>query len=92
MTTDNTQRALAAYAQAGGTGHPDATEVKASGRRYVVLRDGGAIVAVYRVIPRLTGVRNYPAPGGGIVTDATGISMTLKRMKRWPKELEDDGR
>jgi hypothetical protein len=41
--------------------------VTADGADYVVLRDIGGVLAVYRVLP---------------------VSRALKRLKRWPKEVE----
>ena len=62
------RRAMAAYWRTGGTEQPSrASGVQEhNGHRYVVLRAGGTVLAVYRI-------RN------------DGM---LKRMRRWPRELE----
>lgn len=65
------QRALAAYFRSGGTDQPAARACgveTVEGLQYAVLRNGGGVLAVYRV-------RN------------DGM---LKRLKRWPKELDNN--
>jgi hypothetical protein len=93
ITDDVVRRAFAAYFRTGGTEQPANTsaEVEHEGKRYVVLGNINGILAVYRVIPRLTGqTTTFNKDRGAFVTDASGITMALKRMKRWPKEIEVD--
>lgn len=66
---EHTTRAIAAYTRNPGTQQPAADlsgPAAAGGLDYIVLRNLGGVLAVYRVLP---------------------ISKTLKRLKRWPKEV-----
>lgn len=72
MTTldDLTQRAIKAHTGKLGAQQPAANlsgPATHGGLDYIVLRNLGGVLAVYRVLP---------------------LSKTLKRLKRWPKELE----
>ena len=71
MTLDNlTQRAIKAHTGKLGAQQPAANlsgPATAGGLDYIVLRNIGGVMAVYRVLP---------------------VSKTLKRLKRWPKEVE----
>lgn len=71
MTSDLTQRAIKLHTgRVPGAQQPAANlsgPVTAGGLDYIVLRNIGGVLAVYRVLP---------------------ISKTLKRLKRWPKEVE----
>lgn len=65
-----TQRALKAHTGKLGAQQPAADlsgPATHGGLDYIVLRNVGGVLAVYRVLP---------------------LSKTLKRLKRWPKELE----
>lgn len=87
-------RALATYARTD----PDSRavrgrsgEVTTGGRRYVVLRSSGnSILAVYRIIGRIANERTtYDCAKGAFVTDGN-FTVTLKRMKRWPRTIETE--
>jgi hypothetical protein len=73
MTTfhDLTQRAIKLHTgRVPGAQQPAADisgPATAGGQDYIVLRNLGGVLAVYRVLP---------------------ISKVLKRLKRWPKEVE----
>lgn len=72
MTLDNlTQRAIKLHTgRVPGAQQPSADlsgPATAGGQDYIVLRNLGGVLAVYRVLP---------------------ISKVLKRLKRWPKEVE----
>ncbi len=71
MTSDLTQRAIKLHTgRVPGAQQPAANlsgPATASGLDYIVLRNLGGVLVVYRVLP---------------------ISKTLKRLKRWPKEVE----
>jgi hypothetical protein len=73
MSTDLhqlTQRAIKLHTGKLGAQQPAADlsgPATAGGLDYIVLRNLGGVLAVYRVLP---------------------ITRTLKRLKRWPKELE----
>lgn len=65
-----TEHAIARYLRTPGAQQPAAElsgPATAGGLDYIVLRNLGGVLAVYRVLP---------------------ISCTLKRLKRWPKEVE----
>lgn len=65
-----TQRAIKLHTGKLGAQQPAADlsgPATAGGLDYIVLRNFGGVLAVYRVLP---------------------ISRTLKRLKRWPKEVE----
>lgn len=65
-----TQRAIKLHTGKLGAQHPAADlsgPATADGLDYIVLRNLGGVLAVYRVLP---------------------ISRALKRLKRWPKEVE----
>ena len=71
MTLDNlTQRAIKAHTGKLGAQQPAANlsgPATAGGLDYIVLRNIGGVLAVFRILP---------------------ISRSLKRLKRWPKEVE----
>lgn len=71
MTSDLTQRAIKLHTgRVPGAQQPAASLsglTTADGLDYIVLRNIGGVLAVYRILP---------------------ISKTLKRLKRWPKEVE----
>ena len=71
MTSDLTQRAIKLHTgRVPGAQQPAANlsgPATAGGLDYIVLRNIGGVLAVYRVPP---------------------VSKTLKRLKRWPKEVE----
>ena len=71
MTSDLTQRAIKLHTgRVPGAQQPAANlsgPATTGGLDYIVLRNIGGVLAVYRVLP---------------------VSKTLKRLKRWPKEVE----
>ncbi len=70
MTPELLHRAIAAHLRQPGAQQPAADlsgPAKAGGLDYIVLRNLGSVLAVYRVLPH---------------------SGALKRLKRWPKEVE----
>ena len=71
MTSDLTQRAIKLHTgRVPGAQQPAANlsgPATAGSLDYIVLRNIGGVLAVYRVLP---------------------VSKTLKRLKRWPKEVE----
>lgn len=92
--SDIVERALATYARTDSDSQPDITrsgEVTAERRRYVVLRsNGNSILAVYRIVGRIANERTtYDNAKGAFVTDGN-FTVTLKRMKRWPKTIDTE--
>lgn len=64
--------------------------VEHDGKEYVVLHNTNGILAVYRVIYRITNPRTtYDPAQKAFVTDGR-FGPVLKRMKRWPKAIEED--
>lgn len=67
---DPTMRAITAFTRTQANQQPAADlsgPAKAGGHNYIVLRNLGGVLTVYRVLPH---------------------SDALKRLKRWPKEVE----
>lgn len=88
-----TAKAIATLArQDGVTAAPEQVEfVKFEDSRYagqyLIVRDGGTVLAVYKVIPRFGPAKAQRAADGGVIYVVDSMSIGLKRIKRAPQGL-----
>jgi|SRR6185295_2024248 len=55
--------------------------------QYVIVRKADEVVAVYKLSLRMGPARATRTEGGGVAFVASSMSTSLKRLKRWPKDL-----
>lgn len=89
-------KALATFARTDAPAQADTAQVLKleDGRwsgQYVILRTAaGSILAVYKFSLRMGPARGQRTGGGGVAYVVSSFSTSLKRLKRWPKELLTD--
>ena len=92
------EKALATFLRQDGTPADTAEVIKYEGEKYrlhgqyVIVRKADDLVAVYKFTSRLGPARGERTEGGGVAYVVSSISFGLKRLKRWPDDLVEQGK
>jgi len=91
-------KALATFARQDGTQADTAQVIKYEGEKYrlhgqyVIVRKADELVAVYKFSLRPGPARATRTEGGGVAFVVSSLSVSLKRLKRWPTDLIEQGK
>jgi len=88
-------KALAMFARQDGIQADTAQVVRYEGRyagNYVIVRKGDEVVAVYKTVFRTGPAKATRTESGGVAYVVDSFSIGLKRIKRAPKDLLEQGR